>query len=479
MKLIIILLLLTGCVSMPSKFLATPPTCTSPSGATLPSAGWLCDGTNTWTLANGVVSENGQLAGFTSQVTLLLYYNNVIYQQNQGGGWWKWSGSWVASSDPRVPIGIKAARAFDFRNSFGMDNHFAWGMGTAQQNAQQLQFLGMNHLRDNGITPDNLANFEALCSLGIFVNTIPAGGNQDVKGAFPGQLTTMVQLNKDRPGCLLSIEGPNELNGGSGIAFNGQAAPTSGNIEAQIMQFMYPLVKASMPTVAVLNASLFTNGDWQTYLNQEGNVSAFADYGNFHVYTGGPPPASAILQGVKAAQQPTPGKPIQITEFGYTQSWVSDQVSAKYNLDAMMDAFHAGVSRLYFYTMDETGEGFGFYDANNNPRPVATAFHNLSLLTQDSGTTAASFAPGQLNYNVGNANLNSILLQKSNGVFELIVWAEGSTAIATTVSLGASYPTVNVYDPTVGPTAKVNANVSGVAVTVMDHPIVIEVVSSK
>ncbi len=53
------------------------------------------------TVSGGVIDENGEPAGHSANVTLLLYYDHVVYQENAAGGWWSWSGSWVATSDPR------------------------------------------------------------------------------------------------------------------------------------------------------------------------------------------------------------------------------------------------------------------------------------------------------------------------------------------------------------------------------------------
>lgn len=75
----------------------------SRSGTTIPAATEITDsGANVWTIAAGVVHENGASAGYSKAVTLLLYDNKIIYQENSGGGWWSWSGStWASSSDPR------------------------------------------------------------------------------------------------------------------------------------------------------------------------------------------------------------------------------------------------------------------------------------------------------------------------------------------------------------------------------------------
>jgi hypothetical protein len=64
-------------------------------------------GGNVWTVVSGVAYENGALAGYSNDVTLLLYENSIIYQENSAGGWWSWNGTtWVASSEPpTVPVG--------------------------------------------------------------------------------------------------------------------------------------------------------------------------------------------------------------------------------------------------------------------------------------------------------------------------------------------------------------------------------------
>jgi hypothetical protein len=78
----------------------------SPNGTSIPSATQIVDSSgNVWTVAGGVIYENGGLAGYSNNVTLLLYDNATIYQENSAGGWWSWNGStWVAGSDPLNPV---------------------------------------------------------------------------------------------------------------------------------------------------------------------------------------------------------------------------------------------------------------------------------------------------------------------------------------------------------------------------------------
>jgi hypothetical protein len=71
-------------------------------------------------------------------------------------------------------------------------------------------------------------------------------------------------------------------------------------------------------------------------------------------------------------------------------------------------------------------------------------------------------------------------MQKSNGVFELAIWAERANGSADNVTLnlggGATYGSVKVYDPTTG-TAPIQAlaNVNSVPLTLSDHALIIEI----
>ena len=74
----------------------------SADGSTIPPASSLTDGSgNIWTVAGGVIYENGALAGFSDAVILLLFHGNVIYQENIHDDWWAWvNGNWIAVSPP-------------------------------------------------------------------------------------------------------------------------------------------------------------------------------------------------------------------------------------------------------------------------------------------------------------------------------------------------------------------------------------------
>jgi hypothetical protein len=56
---------------------------------------------NVWTVASGVVNENGAAAGVSYSVVALLYYSGTIYQENSSCQWFSWSGTtWTAATNP-------------------------------------------------------------------------------------------------------------------------------------------------------------------------------------------------------------------------------------------------------------------------------------------------------------------------------------------------------------------------------------------
>jgi hypothetical protein len=171
------------------------------------------------------------------------------------------------------------------------------------------------------------------------------------------------------------------------------------------------------------------------------------------------------------------------TETGITLGGpVTERVQAALYLDVYLAQFKRGWSHTCIYLLrdrtDESGnQTFGFYRPDYSPRPAATYLHNLTTILADSGSARPR---GALNYSIANqpATVHDLLLQKSNGTFELVVWGErfsgGSDDV--TVSLGAASAAVRIYDPTTGtsPTQTLT-NVGSVALTLSDHPVIVEI----
>jgi len=141
--------------------------------------------------------------------------------------------------------------------------------------------------------------------------------------------------------------------------------------------------------------------------------------------------------------------------------------------------FKRGWSYTFIYQLGE-GEGGGgnqgLFQENWTPKLAATYIHNLTSILADNVTVAN---PGRLEYSIANtpATVHDLLLQKSSGVFELVVWGEQVTGSNNvTVNLGRSYANVRIYDTTVGTTPiLILTDVSSVPLVISDHALILEI----
>ena len=98
----------------------------------------------------------------------------------------------------------------------------------------------------------------------------------------------------------------------------------------------------------------------------------------------------------------------------------------------------------------------------------------------DKGTLAK---PEQLKFTIVDQpnTVHELLLQHSDGTFQLIVWDERlSGRDRVRVDLGVSRASVRIYDPTTGVEPfKTLTNVSSLELALGDHPVVIAISPSK
>jgi hypothetical protein len=106
----------------------------------------------------------------------------------------------------------------------------------------------------------------------------------------------------------------------------------------------------------------------------------------------------------------------------------------------------------------------------------------LTSILRDS---TSNFRAGSVKYSIrGQPNtVHDLLMQKANGTYDLVVWDDRPVGEATDrvrVNLGASYPTVKVYDITKGTRAIQNiSNVSSVPLSLTDHAVIVELRSRR
>jgi hypothetical protein len=163
-----------------------------------------------------------------------------------------------------------------------------------------------------------------------------------------------------------------------------------------------------------------------------------------------------------------------------------------------MDAAKDGISKTYLYQLMDAyqpgspqgDDGFGLFDPNNAPKEAATAIHNLTTILADNGAGSSTFTTTPLNYSVAGlpSTGNNMLMEKSNGAYDIVVWNEphiwngltGTEITAPTVNvnvqLGATYSDVAVFDPLLGSTPiQTLTQVSSVQLGITDHPLIVEI----
>jgi len=151
----------------------------------------------------------------------------------------------------------------------------------------------------------------------------------------------------------------------------------------------------------------------------------------------------------------------------------------------LMNLYLAQFKRGYAHTSvyllrdrtDEAGnQSFGFYRADYSPRKAAIYLHNLTTILADKETLAK---PGQLDFSIADQpkTVHELLLQSSDGTFQLIVWGERlSGQDRVKVHLGVTRASVRLYDPTTGvEPVQALTDVSSLELTLSDHPIVIAI----
>ena len=126
---------------------------------------------------------------------------------------------------------------------------------------------------------------------------------------------------------------------------------------------------------------------------------------------------------------------------------------------------------------DEAGnQSFGFYRADYSPRKAAIYLHNLTTILADKGVRRE---PGQLEFTIIDQpkTVHDLLLQNSDGTFQLIVWDERlSGQDRVKVNLGATHRSIKIFDPTIGvEPVQAPTDVNSLELVLSDHPIVIAI----
>jgi serralysin len=369
----------------------------------------------------------------------------------------------------------KAISSSVVTSSIGVNTHLDY-TGTYANLAGDIaaiNYLGVKNLRDTSDNPNTVG---------------PAGSWQQVANATGAKFDDYMILGSPAmdvatlgyaktlaaQGILNFIEGGDENDVPSAVA-QGNSIAWTASFQQQVYATGHAL---GLPVINMsFGAGWTAANNWQGNYDKVGDLSAYADYANAHVYpTVGQLPDPSILRLNVDAHLAAASRPVIETEIGWSTSTFSQTDIARFTLDAVFDSIKDGDVKSYFYALfDDVSGKFGLMNADGTARPAGAALHNLTTIMADSGAARTD----SLTYGLTGTtvNDNSLLMEKSNGTFQLAVWNEIDAAHAVTLNLGTAAQTVRIYDPLTGISAVTSySNASSVIVNVPDHPVIVEIV---
>ena len=419
---------------------------------------------------------------------------------------------------------VQAVSTTNFVGSIGVNTKLTW-LDSAYYAPginilAELQYLGVQNIRQDASTvfQETLTEDQLLATNNI---------KFDFNGKMPieQEIASLESLEQLAPDSVIAVEGLNES----------PVADLPSTLAYQKVLYNAVISDPLLKGVQVYNYTELSF-DASAY-TAEGNVSSSATTGNTHSYPSYMPPYLWDSWFVPRGYLGTPGLPKVVTETGFDTAntiapgailsgGCTQDVSAKYILDSLFDLFQMGVQTTYLYELmdsfnDPTNtineDAFGLFTASGAPKESAIALHNLTTILNDNGSNAKSFSTGSLSYSVQGLNSvfpvaqaeayfgygilgydtivkdfpvygNSMLLEKSNGNFDLAVWQEpeiwdpatNSEVVApntpVTITLAQAAASVEVFDPLNGSTPiQTLTDVTTITVGVTDHPLILEI----
>jgi hypothetical protein len=430
----------------------------------------------------------------------------------------------VLTTSSAEPTPTAAVSTSTFLNSIGICTTFPDRGQPLPKTVEMVKYCGFRWVRGGieGLTTDGPTTLKTYLDLhqqtGVKFSWGLVSGGSDIKKLID---TARPLAEAD---ALLAFEGNNEPNNW-GVTYEGVAgggkAPSWVAV-AKLQRDMYAAVKADPLLKKYPVWSISENGG-QTdnvglqflMIPPEANAALpagtkYADCANVHnyIYHPGSPglqdnktwnaadPTSACrVDGLFGNYGTTWAKkfhgyseaelltlPRVTTETGCTiDGQVTEEVQALNLLSLYLAQFKRGFSHTSVYLLrDRTDEGgnqtFGYFKPDYSPRKAAVYLHNLTTILADNGSTAT---PGTLDYSLPSppATLHDLLLQKSDGTFQLILWNERlNGADEVTVRFARKHPSITVYNPTTGaePTAR-HTSVDALKLTFTNHPLILTI----
>ena len=361
---------------------------------------------------------------------------------------------------------------------------------------RELKSIGVLHLRD-GIHLQN-ADYNAvlygrwiqLGKLGIRFDAVldPRSNLGPLNSALLDKADTLAGHT------IESFEGPNEMD----ISNESDWPSVDRSYQSGIFTSVRSMKDSS--SIKIIGPSLAQASNSA----RVGNISSLMDAGNLHPYPAGKMPSVVFPEQIMLERIMCGDKPIVFTESGYhnainevnDQPGVSESAAAKYIPRLFLEDFSHGIPRTYLYEfMDEAPDPgltdpqmhWGLIRADGSEKPAFFALKNLIEELKDS-SEPTSLKQLAWALNSGDTKIHHLLLEKSNGTFDLVLWQEVSSydltrhtdihnpTVAAMLTLGQQARRITLYQPVTQAGALRTFNhVRSVPLEIPDHPLVVEI----
>jgi len=412
-----------------------------------------------------------------------------------------------------------AVYAKDFLNSIGACSSITGRGETLAGTINALKYTGIHFIR---------CGLEDRISLKDMIELHNQTGAKIAYGLLSGGTDVARLLNEARQlasaGALLALEGNNEPNNW-GITYQGEAGGR--NLSwlpvARLQRDLYKAVKSDSvlrdyPVWSISESGAQTDNVGLQFLTIPKGAGClmpdgtrYSDFANCHNYITHPSWPGLHDNQTWFSASPGSDCPVDGLYGNHGSTWrnhfagysetrlltlprvttetcypvggdVTEEIQARLFMNLYLSQFKRGWSHTAIYLLrtrsNETAhERYAIYKIDYTPKQAAHYLHNLTTILEDNVSASSH---GQVNYSIPgrSATVHDLLLQKSDGKFELVVWSERFTGGSdnVTIYLDATYATIKVYDPTIGTSpTKTLTDVSRVALTLSDHPVIIEI----
>lgn len=339
---------------------------------------------------------------------------------------------------------VTARPAAEFVDSIGVNTHLHYTDTPYDRFDDvvrpRLHELGIRHIRDAAYTYDGVSQdttyyqrLRVLGGDGIALNLLTSIQTDRFERT---DVALLDDIQRWTDGAVEAIEGANEPDL-SGV--DDWVARTR-----SLQRDLWRAVR-SRPTLSTVDV-VAPSPAWEP--EALGDVSRWTDLGNWHPYPGGRCPSCATDDAGFNAQlerygRPAGSQPMVVTETGYHNAVAGDQshppvserAAARYLPRLLFEHFNAGIRRTYLYELIDQRDdpsrtdreaNFGLLRNDGSRKPAYIALRNLVTILDDPGGPSTP-QPLPMAIEGHGSDVGHSLLQKSSGVYELVLWRRVSS----------------------------------------------------